>query len=103
MGASGDGTDAHELSSEKLLALAVEELPDAEGVAEMRRMDGMALGTSVVLGCWGVATTGGRDNVDNVLRILCCCKFVEYRSNKIGAFVNVERKKKLLTVVNLKS
>jgi hypothetical protein len=75
LGAKGDGIDAHELSMEKLLALAVDELPDAEGVAEMRRMDGMALGRSVV-GCWGVATAWGRDSVDNVLRMLCCYNFV---------------------------
>jgi hypothetical protein len=66
------------------LGLAVVELPEAEGVAVMRRIVGMFVGVDVV----GV----GRDNVDTAVRISYDRIVVEkYKTWK--DFVNRERKK----------
>ena len=71
-GMIGEGTEAQELL--EMLAtgvLASEDMPVAEGVAEMRRMEGMCLEPFEVGCCWGVAVAvAGCDN--GVLCIFVC-------------------------------
>jgi proteasome assembly chaperone (PAC2) family protein len=72
------------------LGLAVVELPEAEGVAVMRRIVGMFVDVDV--GGVEVVVAVGRDKVDIAVRISYGRIVVEKKKKNLKVFVNRERK-----------